>query len=189
MNREHVGRSGPLPTVSSRWLAPIAEDDATILAALVLAESFEEPEAERLGRPSTDAWDVAIAGLVMGMTGASARDLAVRLPGFSHKTLSRRMADDLFPLLRRTFEASTRLASCTGARDVVRVQALQPMLPQLVARVGIGRARRRNEHGLLVDALIRSIGVNMKIYGDCLGIVVIPGGVACTDAAPAYLEL
>ena len=133
--------------VSQRWLAPILIDDATILAALVLAEAFESPEVKRLGRPSVDAWDVVIAGLVMGMSGCSARSLESRVSGFSHRTLSRRLATDLLPMLERSLHVSERLASSTASPDVVVVQLIAPMLPQLVARVGVGRARRRNEHG------------------------------------------
>ncbi len=163
MKRKHVGRPGPAPTVSQRWLAPISIEDATILAALVLAETFELPESKRMGRPPTDAWDILVAGLVMGMSGHSARAIEGHISGFSHRTLSRRLATDLLPVLERSLHVSARMASSTASPDVVVVQLIAPPLPQLVARVGVGRARRRNEHGVLVDALLRSIGVNMKI--------------------------
>ncbi len=173
MKRKHVGRPGPEPTVSQRWLAPIPIGDATILAALVLAETFELPESKRMGRPPIDAWDILVAGLVMGMSGHSARSIEGHVSGFSHRTLSRRLATDLLPMLERALHVSARLASTSASTDIVVLQTIAPPLPQLVARVGVGRARRRNEHGVLVDALLRSIGVNMKIYADHLGILAV----------------
>ena len=121
-------------------------------------------EPPKRGRPPVDMFDLLVAGFIMGLTGQSARAVAVAVGPPVVTSLCCRLSRDLLPVLRQAARLSSSMAtSSTGSPEVVSIDWSGDEFNQAVRAVGIGRARRKNETGLLVDALLRVIGVNLKI--------------------------
>ncbi len=130
----------------------------------------EPSEEAPIGRPRVDMFNILIIAFVIGMTGMSTRQTCAALQPptlpvtVHHRTVVSRLARDLLLYLCHAVRRSAELADTTGCPDVVRINWDEDPLPQLVGLLGIGRARRKNTRGLLVDALCRAIGVNLKIF-------------------------
>lgn len=168
----------------AKWLSPIgcaaavelAEWLADELATDILRSSPRDANGHpsvqppKLGRPTTDMFDVLVCGFVMGMTGLSARRVSavVKPPAVTatvdNRTISRRLVRDLLPLLHQAARLSAGLAArATSSPDVIVIDWSGDVFAQAIGHVGIGRARRKDDRGLLADALQRVTGVNLKI--------------------------